>query len=77
VSLQRALRTLSGIRERSQIGLRPLPNRLPRPAHFYMAGQWVMPGGGLPGGLMSARAAIRDLCAQDRVRFASGAHRVA
>ena len=59
-----------------QIGLRPLPNRLPGLANFYMAGQWVMPGGGLPGGLMSARAAIRDLCAQDGVRFLS-AHRVA
>ena len=44
-----------------QIGLRPLPNRLPRLANFYMAGQWVMPGGGLPGGLMSARAAIREM----------------
>ena len=60
-----------------KIGLRPLPNRLPGLANFYMAGQWIMPGGGLPGGLMSARAAIRDLCAQDGVRFFSAAHRVA
>jgi phytoene dehydrogenase-like protein len=60
-----------------KIGLRPLPNQLPGLANFYMAGQWVMPGGGLPGGLMSARAAIRDLCAHDDVRFAGGAHRVA
>jgi phytoene dehydrogenase-like protein len=59
-----------------QTGLRPLPNRLPGLANFYMAGQWVMPGGGLPGGLVSARAAIRDLCAQDGVRFAGGAHRI-
>jgi len=57
-----------------QTGLRPLPNRLPGLANFYMAGQWVMPGGGLPGGLMSARAAIRDLCAQDGVHFLSSAH---
>lgn len=60
-----------------QIGLRSLPNRLPGLANFYMAGQWVMPGGGLPGGLMSARAAIRDLCAQDGVHFMNGVHRVA
>jgi len=60
-----------------QIGLRPLPNRLPGLANFFMAGQWIMPGGGLPGGLMSARAAIRDLCAHDDVHFMSGAHRVA
>ena len=59
-----------------QLGLRPLPNRLPGLEHFYMAGQWVMPGGGLPGGLMSARAAIRDLCAQDGVHFPRGAHRL-
>lgn len=60
-----------------QTGLRPLPNHLPKLANFYMAGQWVMPGGGLPGGLMSARAAVRDLCAQDGVRFEGGSHRVA
>ena len=45
-------------------------------ANFFMAGQWITPGGGLPGGLMSARAAVRDLCAQDHVPFLSGAHRV-
>jgi phytoene dehydrogenase-like protein len=50
-------------------GLQPLPNRLPGLANFYMAGQWVMPGGGLPGGLMSARATVRDLCVHDGVRF--------
>jgi phytoene dehydrogenase-like protein len=59
-----------------QIGLRPLPNRLPGLANFYMAGQWVMPGGGFPGGMMSARAAIRDLCAQDGLNFLDGAHPV-
>jgi phytoene dehydrogenase-like protein len=56
-----------------QTGLRPLPNHLPGLEHFYMAGQWVMPGGGLPGGLMSARGAIRDLCTHDGVRFTSSA----
>jgi phytoene dehydrogenase-like protein len=61
----------------AQIGLRPLPNRLPDLANFYMAGQWVMPGGGLPGGLMSARAAIRDLCWQDGLDFRSWGRRVA
>ena len=59
------------------IGLRPLPNCLPGLANFYMAGQWVIPGGGLPGGLTSARAAVRDLCAQDGLHFPGGAHRLA
>jgi phytoene dehydrogenase-like protein len=30
------------------IGLRPLPNRLPGLANFHMAGQWVMPGSVAP-----------------------------
>ena len=55
-----------------RIGLCQLPNRLPDLANFYMAGQWVAPGGGLPGGLMSARAAIRAMCRQDGLRFLSG-----
>jgi phytoene dehydrogenase-like protein len=58
------------------IGLRPLPNQLPGLASFFMAGQWVVPGGGLPGGLMSARAAVREMCAGDGVEFAGGGHRV-
>ena len=45
-----------------QTGLRPLPNRLPGLVNFYMAGQWVTPGGGLPGGLMSARGHPREEC---------------
>jgi phytoene dehydrogenase-like protein len=60
-----------------QNGLRPLPNRLPGLANFYMAGQWIVPGGGFPGGLMSARTAVRDLCSHDGVHFTGGAHRVA
>jgi hypothetical protein len=34
-----------------------------------MAGQWVMPGGGLPSGLMTARAAIQAICKHDRLPF--------
>lgn len=58
-------------------GLRPLPNRLRGLSNFHMAGQWVVPGGGLPGGLMSARAAVRDVCAQDGIQFDRRAQRVA
>lgn len=52
-----------------QVGFRPLPTRVTGLANFHMAGQWVTPGGGLPGGLMSAGAAIRDMCRQDRLNF--------
>jgi phytoene dehydrogenase-like protein len=48
---------------------RPLPNTLPGLRHFLMVGQWVMPGGGLPSGPMTARPAIEAICRQDRVPF--------
>jgi len=35
-----------------------------------MIGQWVMPGGGLPSGLITARRAVRRICRQDGVAFA-------
>ncbi len=34
-----------------------------------MVGQWVMPGGGLPSGPMTARPAIKAICKQDHVPF--------
>lgn len=54
-------------------GFRPLRSELPGLRKFLMAGQWVRPGGGLPSGLMTARAAIQTVCKQDRVPFLSGA----
>jgi phytoene dehydrogenase-like protein len=56
-------------------GLRPLPQVLPGLHRFLMVGQWVMPGGGLPSGLMTARSAIRSICRQDRLPWAA-AHRL-
>lgn len=52
------------------VGLRGLTNRLPGLRRFFMAGHWVMPGGGLPSGLITARNAIRLICKEDRVEFA-------
>jgi hypothetical protein len=46
-----------------------LPMSLPGLKRFLMVGQWVMPGGGLPSGLMTARSAIQAICKRDRVRF--------
>jgi len=39
-----------------------LPRTLPGLANFVMAGQWVVPGGGVPTCLLSGRDAIRILC---------------
>ena len=50
-------------------GLRQLPITLPSLERFLMAGQWVAPGGGLPGGLMSARSTVRALCHLDHQPF--------
>ena len=51
------------------MGFRPLPNTLPGLERFLMAGQWVMPGGGLPSGPMTARPAVKAICKADHVPF--------
>ena len=49
--------------------LKRLPLTLPGLAGFYMAGQWVSPGGGLPGAAIPARLTIRRICRDEKVRF--------
>jgi phytoene dehydrogenase-like protein len=46
-----------------------LRKTLPGLENFYMAGQWVEPGGGLPSGVMSGRNLIKTLCKQDQRHF--------
>jgi phytoene dehydrogenase-like protein len=58
-------------------GFGPLPSRLPGLSRFLMVGQWVLPGGGLPSGLVTARAAIRAACREDGRRFAPRDHEMA
>ena len=48
---------------------KPFPNTLPGLNRFLMVGQWVMPGGGLPSGLLTAKIALKAICKQDRVPF--------
>lgn len=36
---------------------------------FYMVGQWVMPGGGLPSGVLSGRWVTQMLCKKDGKKF--------
>lgn len=47
-----------------------LPRRLQGLGGFYMAGQWVSPGGGIPGGVKTGRDAIQLICHDDGVSFA-------
>ncbi|BAJ62788.1 oxidoreductase [Anaerolinea thermophila] len=37
--------------------------------NFYMVGQWVQPGGGLPSGVSTAREVIAQICREDGKRF--------
>ncbi|OPY37380.1 MAG: hypothetical protein A4E35_01296 [Methanoregula sp. PtaU1.Bin051] len=46
-----------------------LPQALPGLRSFYMAGQWVAPGGGLPGAALSARKAVQLICKAEGRRF--------
>jgi phytoene dehydrogenase-like protein len=50
-------------------GMRPLPPILPGLKDFYMVGQWVSPGGGLPSGLMTARSTTRMICRDNGVKW--------
>lgn len=42
---------------------------LPRLDRFYMTGQWVSPGGGLPSGVMTGRQVVQLMCHADGKRF--------
>ncbi len=44
---------------------------LPGLNNFYMAGQWVEPGGGLPTAAMSAHNVIQMICKKDKKQFAT------
>ena len=47
----------------------PFHKSLPGLANFYMAGQWVVPGGGVPPCLYSGRHVIQILCKRDKKSF--------
>jgi phytoene dehydrogenase-like protein len=42
---------------------------LPGLANFFMAGQWTVPGGGVPPCLYSGRHVIQILCRRDGKKF--------
>jgi len=46
-----------------------VPKTLPGLANFYMAGQWVEPGGGVPIAIYSGRNVVQLICRQDGRRF--------
>lgn len=52
-----------------ETGFRNLPHTLPGLKNFYMCGQWVAIGGGLPGVLNSARDTAQIICHEDGIPF--------
>jgi phytoene dehydrogenase-like protein len=52
-----------------QAMMKPIPKTLPGLDNFYMVGQWVQAGGGLPSGVMTAREVMKGICKKDGKRF--------
>jgi len=46
-----------------------MSQKLPGLSNFYMVGQWVSPGGGLPSGVITARNAIKLICKEEKKKF--------
>jgi phytoene dehydrogenase-like protein len=52
-----------------EVGLKSMKKMLPGLKDFYMAGQWVKPGGGLPPAIMSGRNITQIICKKDKKKF--------
>jgi phytoene dehydrogenase-like protein len=55
--------------ENANVLMKPMSQTLPGLSNFYMCGQWVEPGGGLPTGIMSGRRLIKAICREDKRKF--------
>ena len=51
------------------MGSKPMSRTLPGLGNFYMAGQWVYIGGGVPGAVASGRQTIQLICSKDKKKF--------
>jgi len=52
-----------------EVGLKQMKKVLPGLKNFYMTGQWVEPGGGLPPAIMSGRNVTQIICKRDKKKF--------
>jgi phytoene dehydrogenase-like protein len=55
--------------ENAKVLMNPMEQSLPDLKNFYMCGQWVEPGGGLPTAIMSGRRLVKKICKEDRRKF--------
>jgi phytoene dehydrogenase-like protein len=53
----------------ANVMMKPMSQTLPGLNSFYMCGQWVEPGGGLPTGVMSGRRLMKKICKEDGIKF--------
>jgi phytoene dehydrogenase-like protein len=49
--------------------MKSIPKVLPGLQNFYMAGQWVQAGGGLPSGQMTAKEVLKLICIRDGKKY--------
>jgi phytoene dehydrogenase-like protein len=55
--------------ENANVLMKPMSQSLPGLRNFYMCGQWVEPGGGLPTSVMSARRLVKNMCKESGRKF--------
>ncbi|MBN1290091.1 MAG: NAD(P)/FAD-dependent oxidoreductase [Actinobacteria bacterium] len=55
--------------ENSTLMIKGMPNTLPGLENFYMAGQWIKPGGGLPPSALSGRETVQAICKKYGSKF--------
>ena len=55
--------------ENSNVLLKPMSQSLTGLDNFYMCGQWVEPGGGLPTAVISARRLLKRICKEEGKKF--------
>jgi phytoene dehydrogenase-like protein len=55
--------------ENASTVMKPMSQSLPGLQNFFLCGQWVEPGGGLPTGVMSGRRLLQALCKEDGKKF--------
>lgn len=53
----------------SHVLMKPMAQTLPGLKGFYMCGQWVEPGGGLPTAIMSGRRLLKKICKVEGKKF--------
>ena len=51
--------------------MKTLDMQLPKLKNFYMAGQWLFPGGGLPPAAQTGKWAVMLICKKEKINFVS------